>query len=106
MACEFLIDNEKLNYIKDNMSDASLYEQMAEECVELSHALLKAARILRNENPTPTKWKEALSNVEEEYTDVDLVATLLKIHPNYSTQAYKLDRWIFRIKNEKDNINV
>ena len=97
MSCEFLITDDDLNYVKDSLSQAALYEQMAEECSELSHALLKAARIIRNENPTPVSIKEAMYDVEEEYNDVELVANILSIRPNYSIQAFKLRRWINRI---------
>ena len=39
--------------IDQKVSEAGRYEQLAEEAVELAHAAMKKARILRGENPTP-----------------------------------------------------
>ena len=50
----------------------ALFEQTAEECMELAHALLKYARKIRGENPTPKSEEEILHNVIEEMADVRL----------------------------------
>ena len=88
--------SEKL-YVCEKLSEAALYEQLAEECVELSHACLKKARKLRGENPTPIEMNEIDDSVEEEFTDVSLVSTLLDIHPNLNMYWKKYDRWCQRL---------
>lgn len=45
-------------------------EQAAEECAELAHALLKEARRLRGENPTPKTAIECGKAIQEEISDV------------------------------------
>lgn len=84
-------------FIKGALSDASLYEQLAEECVELAHACQKKARKLRDENPTPMEMDEIDENVVEEYTDVRLVAHLLNIEVDASLYWEKSERWTERL---------
>ena len=62
----------------NGVSDAALFEQAAEEAVELAHALLKFARIMRNENPTPTTADAALSAINEECSDMHLCMDILR----------------------------
>ena len=87
---------DKINTIKSNLSMPSIYEQMAEECSELSQALLKKARKIRNENPTPKTMQEIDKNITEEFTDVILCAYVLDLDFDYFTLDFKLDRWIKR----------
>lgn len=58
--------------ILDYIGEPAMLEMAAEECAELSHALLKLARIERKENPTPVTREEAFKNIREEWTDVFL----------------------------------
>ena len=62
--------------IIDQISEAALLEQLAEECAELTQASLKLSRIIRKENPTPVTEQDAYQNFVEEVGDVRL---LLKI---------------------------
>ena len=78
---------------------AALYEQLAEECNELSQACLKKARKLRGENYTPKTMDEIDKNLEEEYTDVQLCANACGLIVNWNTEHGKAVRWIKR--NEK-----
>lgn len=50
----------------------ALLEQTAEECVELAHACLKAARKMRGENYTPNTVEDILEELTEELADVQL----------------------------------
>lgn len=61
---------------------AAVYEQTAEECVELAHAYQKMARVLRGVNPTPVTYEQAMEQIREEYIDVLLCQDLLDIYPN------------------------
>ncbi|MBO5629446.1 MAG: hypothetical protein J5965_10275 [Aeriscardovia sp.] len=83
--------------IKEQLSEAALYEQLAEECVELAQACQKKARKLRGENPTPMEMDEIDCNIEEEFTDVSLVSGLLDIHIDLHMYWDKYDRWCRRL---------
>ena len=89
--------NECSREIRQKVPEAALYEQLAEECVELAHAALKLARIKRGENPTPVSAKEAMSAVMEEYTDLRLVAFVLEMLWDTEVFERKLLRWKERL---------
>lgn len=88
---------ESARTVKDSSSEASLYEQLAEECCELAHACLKKARKLRGESPTPMEMEEIDANVSEEYTDVHLVSELLNLRIDIPLYWEKYDRWCRRL---------
>ena len=88
-----MLANECSKEIKQKVSEAALYEQLAEECVELAHAALKLARIKRGENPTPVSAEEAMDAVMEEYTDLRLVAYVLEMGWDVEVFEQKLLRW-------------
>lgn len=96
----------KLDEIRRLIPEPALYEQMAEECSELSKALLKKARKLRNENVTPMSFSEINENLIEEYTDVSLCSMVLSLSPDPIILIEKLDRWIFRNGEVGKNINT
>lgn len=83
----------------------ALLEQSAEECVELAHALLKEARRLRGENPTPKSEEECYASIEEELGDVFICITELS-QAGYlldmPTMRSKRERWSKRIKEMED----
>lgn len=66
-----------INHIAKEVGVAALYENLAEEAIELAHAALKTARALRNENPTPITTYEAVNHVLEELQDVYLLVLWL-----------------------------
>ena len=88
--------NEKM--IK-NLSNAALYEQLAEEATELAHACLKKARKLRKENPTPMENSEIDKKIQEEFTDVCLCSDMLDLNVSNRVYASKKIRWANRLKN-------
>lgn len=92
----------KLDKVTDILTEAAILEQMAEECSELTQALLKRARKLRNENYTPKSFDEINSNLTEEFTDVILCAEALGLVPNFSLMNNKLDRWLQRLTGNLD----
>lgn len=101
-------DRNKIEYIRNALQMRTLFEQLAEECAELSQASLKLIRALGNGNPTPVDYADAYSNLLEEAIDVQLVLEILQI-PNWlereslkNLYAEKLDRWYGRVK-EVDN---
>ena len=72
-------------------------EQLAEECVELAHAALKVARIIRDENPTSADLYGTWTEITEEATDV--VISML-------WAGVKTDGYIARDKIERLNQRV
>ena len=77
--------------IVEKIGEPAMLELLAEEAAELAQAALKLARIKRGENPTPVAEDEALQNLVEEYTDVCLCATELKVELNEAL-AYRKTR--------------
>jgi NTP pyrophosphatase (non-canonical NTP hydrolase) len=87
-----------MNNIKDLIGEAALLEQLAEEASELTQAALKAARILRGDNPTPVTLAQARDSITEEFTDVIQVSMELRLSPDDAQIQTKTKRWIGRIK--------
>lgn len=87
--------NEK---ITKKIGEAALLEQTAEECAELSKGVLKLARILRGDNPTPKSkaWVLHLQDVIEEIADVSLCIDVLE-------EALGCYKFVDEIKEEKCN---
>ena len=76
--------------------------QLAEECGELSAAVLKLVRIRRGSNPTPITEIEALGRIEEELTDLrvclDVIGDQIWRSDLY---AFKINRWHDRLKERR-----
>lgn len=105
------MNREKLiKYIKINLDNRTLLEQLAEEGSELSQAALKLIRALRtNNNPTLAKPEDAIENVKEELKDVLLVAEMLHLLDDINdfedlqeATKGKLERWANRIAGKGD----
>ena len=101
MNTEQLETQETLNFIRTTLGEAALYEQLAEECVELAQAALKKARILRADNPTPVTSDEADRMITEEFTDVLNCGRLLELEMDERMANRKLDRLVKRIDAER-----
>lgn len=86
--------------IRESLSEAALYEQLAEECTELAQAALKKARKLRDENYTPKSMDEIDLNLLEELSDVWLVEAVLSIQPDIRAVYEKTVRWDDRVNGE------
>ena len=85
--------------IRNYVNTPALYEQMAEECSELAQVLLKKARKLRGENPTPRSLIEIDTDITEEFSDIILCAKVLCLDADNTIMSDKLHRWIDRIYN-------
>lgn len=99
---------DSLAYIISHSSEASLYEQLAEEAVELAHAAQKIARYLRGEQPLADDFdlEKTKENVIEEYADTSIAFDVLlgfvdeiqkKLNDHYDAKA---DRWARRLMKE------
>ena len=63
--------NKEPKTLVDVIGMPAMLEMMAEEATELAHACQKAARLLRDENPSPGHtMDELMYQVEEEIADV------------------------------------
>lgn len=96
--------NKYAKYIKEELDERELLEQLAEESSELAKASLKVirARGLSN-NITPMSYGQALSNLREEIADVLLLIAMIEgedvINGRVDDIPYnpKLRRWAERL---------
>lgn len=93
---EYILYTDRINEIRKLISNPALYEQLAEECAELSQACLKKARKIRNENYTPKTEKEIDNDIIEEISDVILCIDAIPLNGDNDIINKKLDRWIER----------
>lgn len=84
--------------IINEIGTAAVLEQLAEEATELAQAALKYARKLRGENPTPLTIDQITKNLIEEYTDVQVCASILQLQSDFMLGIYKMGRWEERLK--------
>lgn len=80
----------------EKIGKAAMLEQAAEECAELAKALLKRARIERDENPTPVTARKADASITEEATDVIQCLRELGIKPDEEQIKNKEQRFLER----------
>lgn len=88
-------------YIREQLSPADQFGQVAEEAVELAHAAMKMQRILNGTNPTPVTEKEAIGKVMEEICDLYNALEVLKLDANMKydqIRKKKMARWVERIQ--------
>lgn len=89
------------NLFIDTIGAPACLEQLAEEASELAQAALKAARVLRGENPTPMSEKEAKANLIEEAADVRLCLRVLEdfigMESTRDIEDRKAERWRNRL---------
>lgn len=88
-------------YIREQLSPADQFGQVAEEAVELAHAAMKMQRILEGTSPTPVTEKEAMGKVMEEICDLYNALEVLKLDVSLKYEGIrkkKMARWVERIK--------
>ena len=92
----------EVEYIKAQLSETERLLGLTEEALELALAALKLRRVLDGENPTPVTYDQAVSNLLEEYGDLEnCIEVLLK--PSQHEEAMrsrfsKRSRWVYRLK--------
>lgn len=95
-----------IDFIREQLDEAEILAQLAEECTELAQAALKLRRIHDGRNPTPVKLSEAYANMAEEIGDVKLCLRVLGYHlddPGYDIAGdRKLDRWCGRLRDREN----
>ena len=93
--------NPDILFVREHLSPADQFAQVAEEAVELAHAAMKMQRILNGTNPTPVTEKEAQGKIMEEICDLYNALEVLKLDVNLKYEHIrkkKMTRWVERIK--------
>lgn len=88
-------------FIREQLSTADQFVQVAEEAVELAHAAMKMQRILTGTNTTPVTEKEAMGKVMEEICDLYNALEVLKLDVSLKYEGIrkkKMARWVELIK--------
>lgn len=88
-----------MNKIVEKIGMPALLEQCAEEASELTHACLKLARKMREENYTPKTIEECIEALKEEIADVALCVNTI-IDSELFCYYDELDE-IMRAKNDR-----
>lgn len=99
--------------IRDSLPPAAVFEQLAEECVELAHCAQKQARLMRGENPTDADMVELVKEMDEEVADVLVCFDVAGLNANPNLMQAKMVRWTSRIdlmqqarKQEAANVDI
>ena len=94
-----------VSYFSDSDKHAALYEQLAEECVELAHEAQKYARYLRGDNPIGesqddirAKAMKTIDKIKEEYSDLWLIADTIGLEYEPDIVMMKQVRWLKRLE--------
>lgn len=93
--------NPEILFVREQLSAADQFAQVAEEAVELAHAAIKMQRILTGTNPTPVTEKEAMGKVMEEICDLYNALEVLKLDVSLKYEGIrkkKMARWVERIR--------
>lgn len=80
------------------IGEAAMLEMLAEELAECAHEVLKLARVLRHENPTPKTEKEVRASLREEWSDVIQCSKELNLDVDWNQIEMKRKRFEARWK--------
>ena len=75
-----------------------MLEMLADELAECAHEVLKLARVLRHENPTPRTEKEVRASLREEWSDVIQCSKELNLDVDWNQIEMKKRRFEERWK--------
>ena len=76
---------------------------MIKELAECAHEVLKLARVLRNENPTPRTEKEVRASLREEWSDVIQCSKELNLDVDWNQIEAKKKRFEQRWKEAQND---
>lgn len=96
----------KLEEIMDQLGEPEVLAQLAEEATELAQAALKLRRALDGKNPTPKTIEECRENLNEEFADVAICASALRIDTKWERMEPKINRWYDRLKKTEKQRNI
>lgn len=97
---------ELVEEIRDKVGEAELLAQLAEKAAELAQAALKLRRALDGKNPTPKTIEECRENLNEEFADVAICASALRIDTQWKRMEPKINRWYERLKETEKQRNT
>ena len=89
---------EAIDQIRNILPPAAIFEQLAEECIELAKCAQKQARLMRQENPTDADLVELVKETDEEVCDVLVCLDVLGLNPNNNLMQAKIARWTGRVQ--------
>lgn len=92
--------DEMIDQIKTQVSPDEMLVILAEELMELAHAVLKVRRVLYGDeknNPTPVTEDEAAEAMAEELSDVALCMRVLDLTAHPAGVLTKGMRWLERL---------
>lgn len=93
--------NKYIEYIRSQLDERTLLEQLAEESAEFTQATLKLIRAKElNNNYTPVTIDKAYKNFHEELTDIDICLFVLGYLVLDEKNMYihaKIKRWAERL---------
>lgn len=87
-----------IEYIRQNLSQAEMWGQLAEECTELAQAALKMQRLYMPTNKPRKLKKEIIKQVFEEIGDVLNCLEALKAYADPKQRDAKKRRWARNIE--------
>lgn len=99
-------DMNKLEEIMDQLGEPEVLAQLAEEASELAQAALKLRRALDGKNYTPKTIEECRENLNEEFADVAICASALRIDTQWARMEPKINRWYERLKKTEKQRNT
>lgn len=82
-----------IEYIRQNLTQAEMWGQLAEECTELAQAALKMQRLYMPTNKPRKPKKEIIKQVFEEIGDVLTCLEALKAYADPKQRDAKKRRW-------------
>lgn len=89
--------NKYQKFVKENLTEQEILEQLAEEASELAQASLKLIRAKYSNNKTPVSAQKAKENLLEEIDDVALVIAVYEGFPIDEEDYPKIIRWAKRL---------
>lgn len=95
---------ETVQYIRDNLTEAEKWGQLAEEAAELSQAALKMQRLCMDTNKPRMEKGACIDAVIEEHADVALCFKVLAWQDKYAREQImdeKANRWANHIADQK-----
>lgn len=95
-----------MNKIVEKIGLPALLEQCAEECSELTHACLKLARKMREENYTPKTMEECIEALKEEIADVELCLNAILDTKLICTDSDIVDIYFAKEKRWKERLGI
>ena len=84
------------------IGEPAMLEMLAEELVECAHEVLKLARVLRGENPTPRTEKDVRASLREEWSDAIQCSKELNLDVDWNQIEMKRQRFEARWKDSHE----